>query len=183
MPSTKLAIDDLTFTVSEMAVILVPFDGSPRSEEILDFACDLAFGNAIRILALYSVLVPKTLPLFDLPEEIDHKGMIALSRARDILGANGCAGNTLLVHGRTLTRVIIREAIIRDARAILVPAEERTSWVRRMISPSLQHMLERRAACPVIAVKTGAPNRPLRKGDVLRNVEHIIGRKPVAGSW
>ncbi|HLJ69621.1 MAG TPA: universal stress protein [Chloroflexota bacterium] len=138
---------------------LVPYGGGARASQMLRLACQLAAIDGDRVVALYVNLVHPTLPLRELPDELDRPGRLTLLHASTV--AEAVPGSpasfryeAMLVRGRDLSRSIVGQARILQADAIFMAPRQRRPWWRRvlsgLLSTSTTSQVVRLAPCAVI---------------------------------
>jgi nucleotide-binding universal stress UspA family protein len=140
--------------------ILVPVNGSARSNETLLSACKAAEAMKGGVIALYVIVLPLTIPLVDLPEEIDREGRSILRQASQAARSEGFTVATRLVRARDVATTIVSEAIELGVDFIfMAPDRHRPLW-RTWFTPRITEHVVRNALCPVVVGEGRASFQP-----------------------
>lgn len=129
--------------------VLVYHDGSSSADGVVRSACNLVeSGGRVSVLAV--TCVPRSLPLQNLPAQVDDKAQKALRQARDAArGVSGRDIETQIRRGREAARLIVMEARRIDADAIFLTLDRpRFSWATPRLTRTACDVL-RHAPCPV----------------------------------
>jgi len=110
----------------DYAEVLVPTTGS-LDAEMIQAACKIALRDKSRVLALYVIEVPMTLPLEATMPAEREKGEKALDQAEMIGKEIGVKVDTRLVQARSAGKAIVEEAIKIRADLIMLGQPEKTA--------------------------------------------------------
>jgi nucleotide-binding universal stress UspA family protein len=129
--------------------ILVPYDGREEADAMLRFACEVVVGRR-RVIALYVIRVPSTLPLDPLPASFDREGIRALDHAEAVAWHHGVSVETSLTRARNVADSIAGEAAEQGVDAIFMPlGKGRRPWQSLLLTPTVRAVM-RKAPCPVL---------------------------------
>jgi nucleotide-binding universal stress UspA family protein len=135
--------------------VLVPYDGSEEADAMLRFACEAVTGKR-RVIALYVIRVPSTLPLDPLPAWFDREGNRALDHAEAVVGKGGVAIEAQLVRARDAAEAIVGEARELAVDAIFMPLNKQHGfWHSHLLSRTVRAVM-RQAPCPVLIGRQGS---------------------------
>jgi hypothetical protein len=129
--------------------ILLLYDDSAAAAALLTMACRIA-GQTGRIVLLYVLRVPSTLPLAPLPHWFDRDANTALDHAEVVARQQGVQVDTLLVHSHEPAETIVQAARDCEAEAIFLPLCGWQHPVRRMRMVLMAHLIARGGSWPVL---------------------------------
>jgi nucleotide-binding universal stress UspA family protein len=140
--------------------ILVPLDGSPRSEEVLDYAAGLGAPEDLQFILLSVVESPVPLadpltmaPTFPEPfnlEEFRVEAEANLKQVADRLIANGFKAQTKVVVAAPVVPTILKEAAECD---LIAMSTHGWGGLQRLVLGSVTDKVVRGSTGPVLAVK------------------------------
>jgi nucleotide-binding universal stress UspA family protein len=139
--------------------LLVPFDGSHASEQLLRRACRAARTDQADLIVLGVVRIPVGLDLDELPDDLDDTVLHALIRAQDVCRDEGVAATFELTHGRDLANAILEEAERSGASLICLSMDEHAPGETALMSPDVQSVLAA-ASCSVLLNDPGIDLSP-----------------------
>jgi nucleotide-binding universal stress UspA family protein len=153
----------LFFAPGRRETVLVYHDGYPVSDGLVPVAQELA-GPAGRVIVLALTVVPDSLPLQDLPDDVDEPALNALESARAAALGSPPEIESRITRGRNPAKMVVAEALDVDATIILLAEPHpRFSWLPHKLSRIARDALPM-APCPVFIVHL--PDEGVRNGGV-----------------
>jgi nucleotide-binding universal stress UspA family protein len=126
--------------------ILIPFEGSKTSENVIEFICSIQkVVNAI-INIVYVVEVPRNLPLGSLMPEKTEAAKLAINAAENIAKKYDVHINTSIIYARTIEDTIITTA--EDLRCDVIAIAQENQKLR--IFSNTTSNIYQKAKCSVL---------------------------------
>jgi APA family basic amino acid/polyamine antiporter len=132
----------------EYRQLLVPVDGSPRSDEAMNLAARLAGERGARIAAVHAIVVPLELPLDAELPDAEARADEILDHARAIGDAYGVDVVTRIARARSAGRAVVDEAEARQSEIVVLGAPRRSR--RRALFGGTVDFVLRQAPCRVM---------------------------------
>lgn len=153
--------------------ILVPHDGGPGADAMLELACDIVKAWGGRIVVLAVTEVHPSLVLETLPGHFDEPSWNALVHAEDLATGWGVEIEARLRRSHDAGRTIVGEARALRADSIFLALKPpRFSWLPHRLGKKAR-MVMRKAPCPVLIghVPVGAE---LNAAGALAEAEQVL---------
>jgi nucleotide-binding universal stress UspA family protein len=136
--------------------ILVPVDGSPLDEEMIDLACEMAKRSRSKLFAVHVIEVKRTLPLeIDLPAEIE-RGEDILQKVEEMARKRKQDIETELLQARDAGTAIVEEADRRAIDVVLMGLKFRKRFDQFYMGSSVTHVLKN-VSCRVCVCREPIP--------------------------
>ena len=162
--------------------ILILYDGSDAADRLLVMACETVWTTG-RVMPLYLMRVPPTLPLTPLPHWYDHEAQRALDRAEALAWRYGREADTWLVHSREPVDAIASVARDCEADVIFLPLCGWRHPVRHIQGALQAQAVARRAPCPVLTGAWAVPEGESHPGEEAANLPDPLPIKEGATQW
>jgi nucleotide-binding universal stress UspA family protein len=128
--------------------ILVPINGNPTDEEVLELACEMARRSKAQVYAIHVIEVKRTLPLDAELQEEAQRGEGFLNRAEQIGERLGVAVNTDLLQARDVGSAIVDEVLERGIDLIVIGITYKKKYSEFDLGETLPYVLKH-APCRV----------------------------------
>ncbi len=138
------------------ARILVPVDGSPLDEELVDFGCYLAKRHRSRMYVVHVIEVKRTLPLeIDLPAEVE-KGERILQEAEGVAHRWKQEIESEVLQARDAGTAVVEESDRRGIDLIVMGLRYRKRFDQFHMGSTVMHVLKN-ASCRVCVLREPIP--------------------------
>jgi nucleotide-binding universal stress UspA family protein len=125
--------------------ILIPSDGTQRTEKVIDFICSIGNILTLNIVVVYIVEVPRDLPLHNSMPEQDAMAASAMSRAEEIALKYKVPIHTTKIFARNTDDCIVATA--QEMKCDIVALAHENPKYKFIASPSMN--IYQRAKCNV----------------------------------
>ena len=138
------------------ALVLVPVDGSPQDEKVLELASELARREKAPVLALYVIEVSHALPLdAEVPIET-ARGEQVLQRLERQARSLKCKVEGEILQARSRGPAIVQEAAARGAGTVVVGASYQEHYGVPTLGETVPFLLKH-SPCRVLVLRSEAP--------------------------
>jgi len=138
--------------LSAIRLYLVAVDGSEASSNALAVTCDVARRSRARVTALYTIEVPRSLPLdADLAADL-QQGEAVLTTAERTAADHDVRLEGRLLQARQAGAALVEEAAALGADAIVLGLAYHRPYGRFELGPLAEHVLEQ-ARCQVWLIR------------------------------
>lgn len=133
--------------------ILIPISNPEYLEEMVRISCNIASLYKAKILALYVIEIPRSLPLDAEIKEEQDKGEEILKKAYDFASSEyGIEIDTDILQARTAGPAILEEVIENGIDLILLEAEAKKSLEEKIFGSTVDYILKN-APCHVWIIR------------------------------
>ena len=136
--------------------ILVPINGNPSDEEVLELACETARRSKAQVYAIHVIEVKRTLPLDAELREEAERGEDLLNRAEQVGERLGVTIHTDLLQARDVGSAIVDEVLERGIDLVVLGITYKKRFGEFDLGQTLPYVLKH-APCRVWVCRQSLP--------------------------